>query len=173
MKVGFYEKDITPPLGCDIPGYANLYSRRDLMLSWYINNDRTEYETQSMAVRMGDILISGISGEVFSKFVYDIRNASPTDKNICIFEDGCDSGLLRKLVHDGLHLTSGLFAAFSAREIGGYAYVIGTKEGDLAPLAKEISATLGGRGGGKGPMITGFVDSDEETIKEYFSKKTV
>ena len=36
-----------------------------------------------MAVRIGDLLISGISGEVFSKFVYDIRNASPTDKNIC------------------------------------------------------------------------------------------
>ena len=99
-----------------------------------------------------------------------LSSLSPTDENICIFEDGCDSGLLRWLVNDGLHLTSGLFAAFSAREGGGYAYVIGTKEGDLAPLAKEISASLGGRGGGKGPMITGFVEGDEESIKEYFSK---
>ena len=102
-----------------------------------------------------------------------ISSLSPTDKNICIFEDGCDSGLLRKFVNDGIHLTSGLFAAFSARDLGGYAYVIGTNEGDLSPLAKEISASLGGRGGGKGPMITGFVESDEESIKEYFSKKTV
>lgn len=60
-----------------------LYSSRNTILNWYINNDREDYETQSMAVRIGDILISGISGEVFSKFVYDIRNASPTDKNIC------------------------------------------------------------------------------------------
>ncbi len=99
-----------------------------------------------------------------------LDSLSPTDKNICIFEDGCDSGLLRKLVNDGLHLTGGLFCAFSKREVGGYAYVIATKEGDLAPLAKDISAALGGRGGGKGPMITGFVESDEEKIKEYFEK---
>lgn len=99
-----------------------------------------------------------------------IASLSPTDKNICIFEDGCDSGLLRKLVNDGLHLTSGLFCAFSEREIGGYAYVIGTKNGDLSPLAKDISTSLGGRGGGKDPMITGFVESDEEKIKEYFEK---
>ena len=72
------EGHISDPLGD-----ATLYSRRELMLDWYINNDKTEYETQTMAVRLGDILFSGIGGEVFSKFVYDIRNASPTDKNIC------------------------------------------------------------------------------------------
>ena len=99
-----------------------------------------------------------------------LSSLSYTDKSICIFEDGCDSGLLRKLVNDGLHLTGKLFAAFSAREVGGYAYVIGTKVGDLAPLAKDISASLGGRGGGTGPMITGYVESDEEKIKEYFEK---
>ena len=97
-----------------------------------------------------------------------LSSLTPTDKSICIFEDGCDSGLLRKLVNDGLHLTSGLFAAFSSRETGGYTYVIGAKEGDLSSLAKDMSASLGGRGGGKGPMITGFVESNEEKIKEYF-----
>ena len=99
-----------------------------------------------------------------------LASLTPTDKSICVFEDGCDSGLLRKLVNDGLHLTGGLFAAFSARDAGGYAYVIGAKEGDLSAFAKDMSASLGGRGGGKGPMITGFVESDEEKIKEYFDK---
>ena len=97
-----------------------------------------------------------------------LASLEPTDESICIFEDGCDAGLLRKLVNDGLHLTSRIFAAFSRRDPGGYSYVIGTREGDLAPLAKEISAALGGRGGGKGPMITGFVESDESTIREFF-----
>lgn len=101
-----------------------------------------------------------------------LASLSPTDKNICVFEDGCDTGLLRKLVNDGVSLTSGLFAAFSKKEDGlGYAYVIGTKDGDLAPLAKEIGASLGGRGGGKGPMITGFVESDEKKIREFFESK--
>jgi alanyl-tRNA synthetase len=98
-----------------------------------------------------------------------LASLTPTDDSICIFEDGCDAGLLRKLVNEGVGLTSKLFAAFSKKEDGsGYAYVIGTKEGDLSSLAKEISATLGGRGGGKGPMITGFVESTEEKIREFF-----
>lgn len=98
-----------------------------------------------------------------------LASLSPTDQSICIFESGCDTGLLRKLVNEGVSLTSRLFAAFSAKEDGsGYAYVIGTKEGDLAPLAKQISASLGGRGGGKGPMITGYVESDEDSIRDYF-----
>ena len=37
------EGHISDPLGD-----ATLYSRKDLMLSWYINNDKTEYETQAM-----------------------------------------------------------------------------------------------------------------------------
>ena len=98
-----------------------------------------------------------------------LASLSHTEESICIFEDGCDAGLLRKLVNEGVHLTDKLFAAFSMKEDGsGYAYVIGTKEGDLSALAKEISASLGGRGGGKGPMITGFVESDEEKIREFF-----
>ena len=72
-------------------------------------------------------------------------------------------------MNEGVHLTEKLFAAFSKKEDGsGYTYVIGTKEGDLSPLAKDISASLGGRGGGKGPMITGFVESNEEKIREFF-----
>ena len=98
-----------------------------------------------------------------------LASLEPTDESICIFEDGCDTGLLRKLVNEGTSLTEKLFAAFSKKEdSSGYAYVIGTKEGDLSSLAKEISASLGGRGGGKGPMITGFVESDEEKIRKFF-----
>ena len=106
--------------------------------------------------------------------ILDMRLASieSTEQSICVFEDGCDAGLLRKLVNKGVSLTSGVFAAFSKKDDGSYLYVIGTKEGDLSPLAKDISQALGGRGGGKGTMITGFVESDEEKIKEYF-KKTV
>ena len=104
--------------------------------------------------------------------ILDMRLASieSTEQSICVFEDGCDAGLLRKLVNKGVSLTSGVFAAFSKKDDGSYLYVIGAKEGDLSPLAKDISQALGGRGGGKGTMITGFVESDEEKIKEYFTK---
>ncbi len=97
-----------------------------------------------------------------------LSSIQSTDGNICVFEDGCDGGLLRKLVNRGVSLAGGVFAAFSKRESGGYLYVIGTKEGDLSALALHMSLSLGGKGGGKGPMITGFVESDEETIKNFF-----
>ena len=100
----------------------------------------------------------------------DLRLSSieQTDKSICVFEDGCDAGLLRKLVNKGVSLTSKVFAAFSKKDDGSYLYVIGSREGDLSPLAKDISQTLGGRGGGKGTMITGFVEADEDSINKFF-----
>lgn len=94
-----------------------------------------------------------------------------SDGNICVFEDGLDSNLLRKLVNDGILLADGVFAAFSDNGRGGYNYVIGTKEGDLSALASKMREALGGRGGGKGPMITGFVESSEDAIRDFFKEK--
>lgn len=97
-----------------------------------------------------------------------LESLSDTDGNICVFEDGCDSGLLRKLVNQGTQLASGVFAAFSDNGRGGYNYVIGVKEGSLSALAAELRNTLGGKGGGSGAMITGFVDADREAIERFF-----
>lgn len=98
-----------------------------------------------------------------------LASLSATDGNICVFEDGCDSNLLRKLVNDGVSLAGEVFAAFSDNGRGGYNYVVGTKEGDLAPLAAKMREALGGRGGGKGAMISGFVEADEDAIQKFFS----
>ena len=95
-----------------------------------------------------------------------------TDKNICVFESDCDAGLLRKLMNGGVKLTDGLFAAFSNRKDGGYIYSVGTREGDLSGLAKLMKEKLSGFGGGKGTMITGFVNSDEKTIRDFFENLT-
>ena len=100
-----------------------------------------------------------------------LTSLSYTDGNICVFENGCDSNLLRKLVNDGIALTGGVFAAFSDNGRGGYNYVVGTNGGDLSPLAAKMREALGGRGGGKGPMISGFVESDEDSIREFFKEK--
>lgn len=99
-----------------------------------------------------------------------LSGIEPTDKNICIFEDGCDSGLLRKLVNDGVELTTGIFVALSDNERGGYNYFAGIKKGDLSSLAAEMRKTLGGKGGGKGTMISGFVEADRESIVSFFDK---
>ena len=97
-----------------------------------------------------------------------IANLEKTEGNICIFEDGCDSGLLRKLVNQGIEFAGGVFAAFSSNERGGFNFVIGAKSGSLSALASEIRASLGGKGGGSGQMITGFVDAGKEDIEDFF-----
>ena len=73
-----------------------------------------------------------------------LASLQKTDGSICIFEDGLDSNLLRKLANDGTSLVGGVFAAFSGN----------------------------GRGGGKGTMITGFVEADEKKIREFFKENT-
>ncbi|MBQ8415313.1 MAG: hypothetical protein IJX13_00205, partial [Clostridia bacterium] len=98
-----------------------------------------------------------------------LESIRPTEKAICLFEEGCDSGLLRKLVNEGVTRTNGLFAACSENGKGGYSYVVGIREGELAPLAAQMREALGGRGGGKGTMITGFVEASREEILRFFT----
>lgn len=100
-----------------------------------------------------------------------LKTLSPSPKSICVFEDGCDTGLLKKLANDGAHLTGRFFAAFSDNGNGGFNYVICAQSGDLAPLAATVREKLGGRGGGKGTMITGFVEADRSSIVDFFNNE--
>ncbi len=97
-----------------------------------------------------------------------LKSIKPTDENICVFEDGCDSNILKKLANDGAALTKGVFAAFSDNGRGGYNYVVVSSTEDLFPLAASIRQSLGGRGGGKGTMISGYVEADREAIESFF-----
>lgn len=61
----------------------------------------------------------------------------------------------------------GLTVALSGVD-GDYKYVISSCTTDLRPLAKEINAALGGRGGGRAEMIQGSFSASLEEIKNYF-----
>lgn len=96
-------------------------------------------------------------------------NIGSRSENICIFEDGCDAGLMRKLANDGMKLTDALFAVFSPDgEL--FRYTVASQSKDLSGLSAQMREALGGKGGGKGNMITGYCEASENSIREFFEK---
>lgn len=93
-------------------------------------------------------------------------------ESICIFEEGCDAGLMRKLANDGMTLTDGCFAVFS-RDGDAFRYTVASEHRDLSELSALIRSRLGGKGGGKGNMITGLCTASHEEILEFFKGITL
>ena len=96
-----------------------------------------------------------------------------TDGNICIFEPDLDAVTLRELVNAGVGKCSGVCAAFTGADGGGYRYVIGSARADLRALSKDINAAIEGRGGGSPAMIQGTCAASRERIEAYFSSLEV
>lgn len=91
----------------------------------------------------------------------------PTDKNAVVLLVSADMDALRELVNCAVHKVSGMLVALSGTD-GDYKYVIGSKTVDLKPLAREINAALGGRGGGRSEMIQGSFTATVQQIRAYF-----
>jgi alanyl-tRNA synthetase len=59
-------------------------------------------------------------------------------------------------------------AVFAGDDEEGYKYAIGTPEGDVRELAKEMNAALHGRGGGKPGFVQGSVQATAAEIDAFF-----
>ena len=94
---------------------------------------------------------------------------SPTEGNICVFEPDFDGDMLRHVVNGGMELCGGICAAFSGCD-GDWKYCMGSLKADISKAGKRINADLGGRGGGKPPMIQGSMKARREDIAAYFEK---
>lgn len=90
--------------------------------------------------------------------------------NVLLFEEGLSPDELRRLADSVLQTCGGRCAVFSG-EGENYKYAIGQKGADLRSLAKELNATLNGRGGGKPEFIQGSVCVSETQIRAYFEDK--
>ncbi len=91
-----------------------------------------------------------------------------TDGNICLFEPGLDTRMMRDLCNAGTAVCSGVCAVFTGSDIGGYKYIIGSRTTDLRERAIEINAALSGRGGGSPEMIQGSVAAPRSEIEKFF-----
>lgn len=91
-----------------------------------------------------------------------------TDGNICLFEPGLDTRMMRDLCNAGTAVCSGLCAVFTGSDTGGYKYIIGSRTIDLRERARDINAALSGRGGGSPEMIQGSVTASRSDIEKFF-----
>ena len=92
----------------------------------------------------------------------------PTEENICLFDEALSEAAGRELVNRLTVKTSGAAALFLADVTGGWRYIIGSRRIDLRSAAKEINASIGGRGGGRPEMIQGSATASEEEIRTFF-----
>ncbi len=90
--------------------------------------------------------------------------------DVLLFEGDMSAESVRKLCDAVLNTCGGRCAVFAGSD-GNYKYAIGTREGDVRPLVKELNAALNGRGGGKPNFAQGSVVAEEARIKAFFEEK--
>ena len=90
--------------------------------------------------------------------------------DVLLFEGDMSAESVRKLCDAVLNTCGGRCAVFAGSD-GNYKYAIGTREGDIRPLVKELNAALNGRGGGKPNFAQGSVAAEETQIKAFFEGK--
>ena len=91
-----------------------------------------------------------------------------TSEAIILFEDGGDMLAIRNYVNGAVKKTEKMCAVFVGNDENGYKYIIASENIPLRALSKEISATLGGKGGGSDLMIQGSTPATRTQIEEFF-----
>ena len=86
------------------------------------------------------------------------------------FEENLDSVQIRILADVIAERCGGRATVFSGTEEAGYAFAMVTREGDLRPFGKAMTAALNGRGGGKPIFQQGRVSATRAAIEAFFSK---
>ncbi len=108
--------------------------------------------------------LGGLKRRIIQNEVDIIQN---TDKNLVIFEPDFDTKELQLLANAAKEKCP-VAAAFSGDDEAGYKYVLASKSTDLRPFAREMNATLQGKGGGRPELITGTLKAARAEIERYF-----
>ncbi len=95
-----------------------------------------------------------------------------SEDSVCLVETALDPVAARTLVNGLAAKMSGHGAVLLPKAEGEYQYIIGSQSEDVRPLAKELTARFGGRGGGSAQMVQGTVTGQAEEIAAFLSAKT-
>lgn len=100
---------------------------------------------------------------------YKLEQVS-AEASVCLVETALDPVAARNLVNELAAKVSGHGAVLLPKAEGEYQYIIGSLNQDVRPLAKELAAKFGGRGGGSAQMVQGTVTGDAEVIAAFLSQ---
>ena len=90
--------------------------------------------------------------------------------DVLLLEGPMSADSVRRLCDAVLDTCGGRCAVF-AGEGDNYKYAIGTRDGDVRPLVKELNAALNGRGGGKPNFAQGSIAASQAQIKTFFETR--
>ena len=112
----------------------------------------------------GQYRLTQVENQIFSLRAKELAGAG----DVLLFEEAMSPDALRRFADMVIQLCGGRCGIF-AGEDGAYKYVIGTKNGDLRGLVKELNAALSGRGGGKPNFAQGSVGASRAQIEDFFA----
>ena len=127
-------------------------------------------ETGAAARRMNETLeqeklrYAALQKKLFSSIAESYVNCGA----VLHFEEDLDSVQIRILADAIAEKCGGRAAVFSGADGSGYAFALVTREGDLRPFGKAMTAALSGRGGGKPIFQQGRVSATKAQIQEFF-----
>ena len=100
----------------------------------------------------------------------DIAESYVNSGDVLRFEEDLDPVQVRELADAIAETCGGRASVFSGSDENGYAFALVTRQGDLRPFGKEMTAALNGRGGGKSACIQGRVSASRQEIEAFFGR---
>jgi alanyl-tRNA synthetase len=100
--------------------------------------------------------------------LYDaIANSYVNRKDVLIIDDTIPSP--RELADRIAKVCTGYAAVFAGRDSSGYNFCIISRNTDLRPMGKALTAALNGRGGGKPECQQGSIKATRSEIEAFFA----
>ena len=129
-------------------------------------------ETGEAARRMNDALSAekyrsaGLQMQLHAQIAKNYVN----HKDVVHFDSTLKGTAVRELADKIAGNCQGFAAVFSGGDETGYSYCLVSREVDLRPLGKELTARLNGRGGGKAECQQGSLKATETEIRSFFEE---
>lgn len=107
--------------------------------------------------------LNSVQALYLSEKLEKIRREDPV---VCIFEEGLDGIAVRNFVNAAMERCDGICGVFLGNEKEGYRYILGSRQGDVRPVSKQLNEKFSGKGGGKPGMVQGTLYGKQELIEK-------